>query len=89
MKDLLIFSGMKVYVNEHLGKPKMQMAPGEYISDEMRAKMNQWLLEFFGRTAEVLIMSDATFGGGGPAIFVNPEGKRRLIEAVLLKNAGA
>ena len=29
-------------------KPKMQLAPGNYISDAFRADMDKWLLEFFG-----------------------------------------
>jgi hypothetical protein len=29
-------------------KPKMQMGPGEYITQEFRAEMDKWLIDFFG-----------------------------------------
>jgi hypothetical protein len=28
--------------------PKMQMGPGDYITQAFRAEMDKWLIEFFG-----------------------------------------
>jgi len=29
-------------------KPKMQLAPGDYVTEAFRAAMNQWMIDFFG-----------------------------------------
>ncbi len=33
-------------------KPKMQLAPGSYVSDAFRAEINAWMLDFFGYEEE-------------------------------------
>lgn len=40
------FMGLDVIVDTP--QPKMQLSPHVQVSDEFRAKMNAWMLEFFG-----------------------------------------
>ena len=43
--------GMKVVVSED--KPKMKLAPGDYVTPEFLKEIDQWLVEFFGYTSLV------------------------------------
>lgn len=39
---------MKVYVTPDF--PKLQLAPGDYVTPEYRKEIDAWLLSFFGTT---------------------------------------
>ena len=41
-------------------RPNYRLAPGDYISDEFRAKMDAWCDEFFGRSPYFLIVQGDT-----------------------------
>ena len=54
--------------------PNFKLAPGDYIGDEFRARMQAWCDEFFG-THEVALFFDGSVMGipGGPTIALRPE----------------
>jgi hypothetical protein len=46
------FFGIKLVVNPNIPEtaPKVQLDPNVAVTDQFRAEMNAWLLEFFGET---------------------------------------
>lgn len=70
------FAGIKVYQNPYLPErvPRMKLAPGDYVSDEMRAKTDAWLLEFFGTESYVLVSQDSG------SMFLHPNVLLKILE---------
>lgn len=50
------FGGLRVFVSPDL--PKMQLAPGDYVTPAFRAEIDAWLKYFFGVTN---LISDGQF----------------------------
>ncbi len=55
------FAGMRIFENPHLPEwtPRMKLkseAQGLLVSDEMRHRMDKWLLEFFGKDRTILVV---------------------------------
>jgi hypothetical protein len=61
--------GLKVIISPDI--PKMQLGPGDYVTPEFRAEIDDWLRVFFGTTNliddNVYLMSEA-FG----SVHMNP-----------------
>lgn len=43
-----VLSGYKIQISPD--RPRMQLAPGDYVTPEFRAEINLWMLGFFGTT---------------------------------------
>lgn len=69
----LSYLGFKVVINPWLdNRPRMQLSPMVMVTDEFRAEMNKWMLEFFGTKDEVIIMQDQQ------VIMMGPKTKKKF-----------
>jgi hypothetical protein len=67
------FNGFKVIVRQPF--PKMQLASNVPVTDEFRAEINAWMLEFFGTDAEQVYVCAIT-----RTMFVTPNHLEKMKE---------
>ena len=63
-------------------KPKMQLSPGNYVSDAYRAEINKWMIDFFGYeddapTIAPVVYHDAEIKGSPPVVKAPKKTPRR------------
>ncbi len=81
--------GMKVVESPILPThaPNFVLTPGDYISDEYRAKRQAWCNDFFGMSPFFIIYDPSTIGlPGGPQIAAHPQSMQAVIEKLLTLN---
>ena len=73
MNSISTFDGIRIIVNPLLDNiPRMQLLPAtlEIVTPEFAAKMNQWMLEFFGTESRAYMMAGRTMAIGPKAFAV-------------------
>lgn len=59
----MMLGGFRVYENPHIPEfmPRMQLSPkcAEILPPEFRDEMNAWMVEFFGKTRNVVVNEGA------------------------------
>ena len=60
--------------------PKMQLAPGDYITKEFRAEIDAWLIDFFGYNE--LVKDDEVIEVMGSQLFMNRSTYQKLLRAL-------
>lgn len=71
--------GMKIIVSPDV--PKMQLAPGDYVTPEFRKEIDAWLIEFFG-TWNIIPDGDVLIMETTGLINMNPRMLARLKNAL-------
>lgn len=67
--------GLKVFI--HPDRPKMKLAPGDYVTPAFRQEIDAWLVEFFGYT-NLLEDGESIVSEQMGVVFVNPRGYAAL-----------
>jgi hypothetical protein len=71
-----VFNGMKVIVTPWLDNvPRMQLSEKvkEYLTPDVIAETNRWMLEFFGTKSEILVLQESN------AIMMGPKSHAKLV----------
>lgn len=63
-------NGVRICVSPD--RPKMQLAPGDYVSQAYREEIDAWLLGFFG-TVNLIPEGQAIMSEGGATMWVTPK----------------
>jgi hypothetical protein len=81
-------AGCRVHIVQD--KPKMQLAPGDYVTPEYKKYVDQWLVEFFGTTNIIADGQMMVFNANNLAIMPGPYTEQVVMinprTAAVLKN---